>query len=53
VSELEKDPKFRKWIEKIGMKWSDPRKTLNANCGMNTDGFMGFPTNSSLFFQVY
>jgi len=22
-SELEKDPKFREWIEKLGLKWQD------------------------------
>ena len=22
-SELEKDPKFREWIEKLGLKWED------------------------------
>jgi len=22
-SELEKDPKFREWIEKLGLKWKD------------------------------
>jgi ABC-type Fe3+ transport system substrate-binding protein len=25
-SELEKDPKFREWVEKLPMKWEDYKK---------------------------